>query len=189
MIKKRSMKLFFSALSLLSVAATADDINTHLKLELGKTAPLLVLDGEVGEKLNGGGWNSRIIGGKVTVIMYVDPDNEKDNRHVEEQIQANFSKQDIKVFGIVNADSTFIPNFMLRRRLSSKQSHNELLTIVMDYQRQVEKVWGLKDERYNVMAFDKEGKLFFIRQGKLNSVDLKQLIDGLKSNVELSVNS
>lgn len=154
-----------------------------LKLKVGSKPPLLVLNGNAGGKLSGGGWNSNIIGGKTTVVMYVDPDNLDDNYHVEEKIQETFKKGDIKVFGIANAEATWIPNFMLRRRLSSKQSHNELLTIVMDYERRVEKTWGLKDERYNVMAFDKDGHLFFVREGKLDEIELDKLINKLKENM------
>jgi len=184
------IKRLLPALLLVITPALASSIDKqNLKLEIGEAAPLLVLSGQAGEKLNGGGWNSKTIGGKVTVVMYVDPDNEGDNLHVEERLQKDFKKQNIKVFGIVNADATFIPNFMLRRRLSSKQSHNELLTIVMDYKHHAEKVWGLKDERYNVMAFDKDGKLFFIKQGKLNPSELEELISAIKSHASLASNS
>lgn len=167
-----------------SYAEEVDEVK--LKLEHGTKPPLLVLNGKAGGKLNGGGWNSNIIGGKVTLVMYVDPDNIDDNEHVENRIKETFKKNDIKVFGIVNADATWIPNFMLRRKLSSKQSHNELLTIVFDYERHAEKAWGLKDERFNVMAFDTNGKLFFIREGKLNESELNTLVSGIQKNIKIS---
>ena len=54
---------------------------------------------------------------------------------------------------------------MIRRRLSAKMARNPLVDLVLDYDRVLEKKWGLKDDRYNVMVFDKEGKLFFLKEG------------------------
>ncbi len=154
------------------------------KITVGEKAPLVVLTGKAGEKLNGGGWNSNVIGGKVTVVMYVDPDKNSTNEHVEDSIRSHFTREDIKVFGVVNTAATFIPNFMLRRRLSAKQARNPLVDLVLDFDRNLEKKWGLKDDRYNVMVFDKEGKLFFLKEGVCDENDVKQILEGIMARTK-----
>jgi predicted transcriptional regulator len=152
------------------------------KIAVGDKPPLVVLSDKSGEKLNGGGWNSNVIGGKVTVVMYVDPDKNSSNEHVEKAIRDHYTRKDIKVFGVVNTEATFIPNFMLRRRLSAKQNRNPLVDLVLDYERVLEKKWGLLDDRYNVMVFDKEGTLFFLKEGVLSESEVAEMLAGMKSH-------
>ncbi len=157
-------------------AALALPLAIPAKVTLGEKPPLVVLSGKDGEKLSGGGWNSNVIGGKVTVVMYVDPDKNSTNEHVEDSIRTHYGRQDIKVFGVVNTEATILPNFMIRRRLSAKQARNPLVDLVLDYDRVLEKKWGLKDDRYNVMVYDKEGKLFFLKEGVCDQDDIKKLL-------------
>jgi uncharacterized protein len=174
---------FTAAVMALTLPMASIHAASSYKVTLGEKPPLVVLSGKDGEKLSGGGWNSNTIGGKVTVVMYVDPDKNSTNEHVEDSIRAHYGRQDIKVFGVVNTEATFIPNFMLRRRLSAKQARNPLVDLVLDYDRVLEKKWGLKDDRYNVMVYDKAGKLFFLKEGVCDLNDINQLLTLMKEKV------
>ncbi len=53
------------------------------ELPLGKIPPKILLEGDLGGRLDGTAWNSEeLISGKVMVLFYVDPDEADLNNHV-----------------------------------------------------------------------------------------------------------
>ena len=59
------------------------------ELPLGKIPPKIVLEGDLGGRLDGTAWNSEeLISGKVMVLFYVDPDESELNNHVSDALKA-----------------------------------------------------------------------------------------------------
>jgi predicted transcriptional regulator len=54
---------------------------------------------------------------------------------------------------------------------------------VRDYKKVLVKEWNIADDNSDVLAFDKEGKLIFWKDGKLNSDDIAQLIKVIRENL------
>ncbi|GAA3648278.1 YtfJ family protein [Flavivirga jejuensis] len=150
-------------------------------LEVGKEVPFILLSEENGGFLKTKtDWKASDISGEPTLVMYIDPDNEKDNLHVEEKIQNTFKNSKIRVFGIVNLEATKLPFFAVKMKLKKRENKNESLQIVLDKNRIVEKIWGLQDDKYHVLFFDKKGVLRFIKNGVLSNEELDTLIATIK---------
>jgi hypothetical protein len=59
------------------------------ELPLGKVPPKIILEGDLGGRLDGTAWNSEeLISGKVMVLFYVDPDEADLNNHVSDALKA-----------------------------------------------------------------------------------------------------
>ncbi len=153
-------------------------------LELGKEAPFAQLSEE-----NGGffktkeAWKTKDIVGEPTVVMYIDPDNEKDNVHVEEKIKETFKDSKMRIFGIANLEATKLPFFAVKMKLKKRERDNESLKIVLDKNKVIQTLWGLSEDMYHVLFFDKKGILQFMKHGVLNQEELETLINVIKKNI------
>ena len=58
--------------------------NLQAMPQVGKPLPTATLSGDLGGKVDGSGWNTEELKGKVQVIFYVDPDEKNTNNHVSE---------------------------------------------------------------------------------------------------------
>ena len=54
---------------------------------------------------------------------------------------------------------------------------------VRDYKKVLVKEWNIGDDNSDVLLFDKEGRLIFRKDGKLNADDIQQLLRKVKENL------
>ena len=104
------------------------------ELPLGKIPPKIVLEGDLGGRLDGTAWNSEeLISGKVMVLFYVDPDESDLNNHVSDALKAeNFPLDKYGSIGMANMDATWLPNFAINIKLKSKQEKHKSTIYVKD---------------------------------------------------------
>mgnify|MGYP000284103814 FL=1 len=97
------------------------------ELPLGKIPPKIVLEGDLGGRLDGTAWNSEeLISGKVMVLFYVDPDESDLNNHVSDALKAeNFPLDKYGSVGMANMGATWLPNFAINIKLKSKQEKHK----------------------------------------------------------------
>jgi hypothetical protein len=55
---------------------------------------------------------------------------------------------------------------------------------VRDYQKVLVKEWGLTEHQSNVLAFDKQGRLIFRKDGKLDPEDIQTLIQAIYRHLD-----
>ncbi|MBT3259987.1 MAG: transcriptional regulator, partial [Deltaproteobacteria bacterium] len=55
---------------------------------------------------------------------------------------------------------------------------------VRDYDKILVKEWDLADDNSDVLAFDKDGKLIFMKAGKLTPEDIKKLTGLIRKNLD-----
>ncbi len=154
-------------------------------LTLGSIPPVVELDGKDGEMVNGDKFSTEMIKGKVYLVLYVDPDvRKKNDKFVEEIKKQKFDKSKFGSIVIINMSATWLPNFALNKILKKKQKQFPDTIYVKDYKKVFVKKWGLKDDDYNVLLFDKNGKLLFYKSGKMSEEDTKKVIDLISKNLE-----
>jgi len=147
------------------------------KLSEGELPPKVVISGELGGKVPEGEWNSESLRGKVHVLFYVDPDEDKLNKPLEKILdQANFPKKHYQSIGVVNMDATWLPNIAIESKLKSKQNEYPDVIYVRDNEKTLVNSWSLQDNSYDVVAFDKEGKVFFYKDGKVSDREAEKLV-------------
>ena len=155
------------------------------ELPLGKIPPKIVLEGDLGGRLDGTAWNSEeLISGKVMVLFYVDPDESELNNHVSDALKAeNFPLDKYGSIGMANMDATWLPNFAINIKLKSKQEKHKSTIYVKDLKKTVVNKWGLSDDNSDVILFGKDGKVLYSYDGKFSDAQVKEIIQVVKDNL------
>jgi len=157
-------------------------INAHAELPLGKIPPSVILPGG---KTDGSAWKSEEISGKVYVLFYVDPDEKEINQHVTEALtKEKYPRDQFGIIAVMNLGATWLPNFVIESMLKSKQNKIANTIYVKDRTKELVKKWTLKDDSFDVIAFDKRGRVIFSQDGKLSKEDLETLNKEVKKYLE-----
>jgi hypothetical protein len=154
-------------------------------LEMGQVPQQVELRDKRGERVQGGPWSSEELKGKVHVLFYVDPDKKDLNNEASEALNAEkFSFEKFQSVAIINMAATWLPNFAISSALKEKQKRYPKTIYVRDYQKVLVKEWGLTDDQSNVLAFDKQGRLIFRKDGKLDPKDIQTLIRAIHRHLD-----
>ena len=155
------------------------------ELPLGKIPPKILLEGDLGGRLDGTAWNSEeLISGKVMVLFYVDPDEADLNNHVSDALKAeNFPLDKYGSLGVANMGATWLPNFAINIKLKSKQEKHKATIYVKDLEKTIVKTWGLSDDDSDIILFGKDGKVLYSYDGKFSDAQVKELIQAVKDNL------
>jgi len=155
------------------------------ELETGQVPKEVDLTGDLGGRLDGSPWSSKELQGKINVIFYVDPDEKDLNNDASDALKKeNFPTDQFQSYGIINMDATWLPNFLISSALEEKQKKYPTTIYVRDYDKALVKEWGIADDNSDVLTFDKEGKVIFIKYGKLNAEDIQKLIQVIRANID-----
>jgi len=154
----------------------------NAELPLGEKPSLIVLpDGNI----DGSTWKSEEIIGKVFVLFYVDPDEKEINQHVKKALlKEKFPLDQFGFIAVMNLAATWIPNFAIESMLKNAQAESADTIIVKDKTKELVKKWALKDDSFDVVAFDKKGRVIFSKDGKLLVKDLETLIKKVRKHLE-----
>jgi YtfJ family uncharacterized protein len=152
--------------------------------ELGQVPPKVELKDKLGGRLDGTPWSSEELKGKVHVLFYVDPDEKDTNNDTSEALdKEKFPKEKFQSVAIINMAATFMPNFLISSSLKEKQEKYPRTIYVRDYKKVLVKEWGLGDDSSDVLAFDKQGKVIFRKDGKLTPEEIQKLLKVIKENL------
>ncbi len=153
------------------------------EVQMGQVPPTVELKEKLGGRLDGTPWSSSEMKGKVHVLFYVDPDKKDLNNEASEALAAEkFPHDKYQSVGIINMAATWLPNFAISSSLEEKQKKYPHTIYVRDYKKVLVKEWNIADDDSDVLAFDREGKLIFRKDGKLNGDDIAQLIKVIREN-------
>jgi predicted transcriptional regulator len=163
--------------------AVAGDAPLELLRE-GSRPPELLLDGENGGKLDGTPWDYRNYLGKIHLVFYVDPDERSDGEALEDALDAQkFKIGQVDSSALINMKATVLPNFMIGITLSAKQKKFPTTTYAKDFTKYLVKEWGLKDDAYNFIIFNKKGELIYRKTGKPSADEITAIIELIKKNL------
>ena len=168
---------------LLGLSFLLAPIVSNAELPVGSTPKTIVLQGEQGKLVDGGGsWKSDMFIGYVTILFYVDPDESDLNNTASEALKnANLPEDQVRSVAVINMDATLLPNFLIQGKLEDKQKEYQNTLYVMDYKKVLVNEWGLGDHNSDVVIFDKQGKVLFSVDGQLNDSQIKQMLAAVKS--------
>jgi YtfJ family uncharacterized protein len=153
-------------------------------IELGQAPPKVELQENVGGRLDGTAWRSDELKGKVHVLFYVDPDEKDTNNDASEALdKEKFSAEKFQSVAIINMAATWMPNFAISMSVEDKQKRYPRTIYVRDYKKVLVGAWEIADDSSNILAFDKQGKLIFRKDGKLSPEDIQKLIRTIKDNL------
>lgn len=152
---------------------------------VGTKLSQLVIKGDDGGKVVGGAWDSdQEIGGKVSIMFYVDPDEKDTNEALSAAIKAKkFPKDKIKSFGFVNMAATWLPNVIIGEIIKGKQKKYTDTIMVKDTNRVVVKNWKFADESSVVAIFGKDQKLLYYKAGAHSEEEIKNVLNIIETNL------
>ena len=155
------------------------------ELPIGQVPPTIVLEGDLGGRLDGTPWNSEeLVSGKVIVLFYVDPDESDLNNHVSEAIKAEkLSPEKYGSVAVINMAATWLPNFAINIKLQSKQEEYKSTVYVKDLEKTLVKKWSLTDDNSDIILFGKDGKVLYSYDGKFSDAQVKELVQAFKDNL------
>ncbi|GAG49253.1 unnamed protein product, partial [marine sediment metagenome] len=138
-----------------------------------------------GGRLDDTPWSSDELMGKVFAVFYVDPDEKDLNNDASEALkEAKLPRDKFQSFAIINMAATWLPNFAISSALKEKQERYPDTIYVRDYKKALVDKWGISDNNSDVLAFDKEGRLIFRKDGKLNQEDIKELLKVIRTHMD-----
>jgi hypothetical protein len=153
-------------------------------IEMGQVPPKVELKEKVGGRLDGTAWSSEELKGKVHVLFYVDPDEKDTNNEASEALdKEKFPAEKFQSVAIINMAATWMPNFAISMSIEDKQKRYPRTIYVKDYKKVLVDVWKIADDSSDILAFDKQGKLIFRKDGKLGPGDIQKLIQTIKDNL------
>jgi YtfJ family uncharacterized protein len=153
-------------------------------IEIGQIPPKVELKEKLGGRMDGKPWSSEELRGKVHVLFYVDPDAKDTNNDASEALdRENFPLDKFQSVAIINMAATWFPNFAISSALKDKQKRYPEVIYVRDYKKVLVDVWKIADDSYDILAFDKEGKLIFRKDGKLTAEEIQMLIKVIRDHL------
>jgi YtfJ family uncharacterized protein len=169
-MKKIILSLFISTLS--------------WALSVGEIPKSVTIDGKDGGLVSGGAWSSSMVKDKVYVLFYVDPDEKDKNEAFADALKAaNFDHSKYGSIAIVNLAATWKPDVIIEALLKSKQKKFPNAVYVKDKRKVLVKEWGLADDNSDIMVFGKDGKLLYLKEGKLDQGEIDKVIELIRSNI------
>jgi hypothetical protein len=155
-----------------------------MAVELGQVPPQVALQENLGGRLDGAAWRSDELKGKVHVLFYVDPDEKDTNNDASEALdKEKFPAEKFQSVAVINMAATWMPNFAISMSIEDKQKRYPRTIYVRDYKKVLVDAWKIADDSSNILAFDKQGKLIFRKDGKLSPEDIQKLIKAIKDNL------
>lgn len=146
-------------------------------VNLNEIPEKLVLAEDLGSRIDGKPWSSEELRGKVSVLFYVDPDFKDLNNDASEALKnKGYPREKFQSFAVINMAATWLPNFAISSALKDKQKRYPTTIYIRDYKKVLVQKWGLADDNSVVLAFDKEGRLLFRKDGKLTPEETETLL-------------
>jgi len=153
-------------------------------VNLNEIPEKVVLANDLGNRIDGTAWSSEELKGKVSVLFYVDPDLKDLNNDASEAIKnKGYPREKFQSFAVINMAATWLPNFAISSALKDKQKRYPTTIYVRDYKKALVQKWGLADDDSVVLAFDKEGRLLFRKDGKLGPEEIETLLATIERNL------
>lgn len=155
------------------------------QLKMGHVPPQVVLKGEDGEIVKDGApWTSAGLAGKVTMIVYVDPDEADVNNALTERLQEEkLPPEAFQSVAVINMAGTWKPNMVIASVLKGKQEKYPHTLYVKDYKKALIKAWGLQDDAFHVLLLDKNAQLIFDKAGRFSPAEIEVFLRLIKDKL------
>ncbi len=143
-------------------------------IKQGSSLESLTISEDEGGLVAGGAWYSDSQRGKVTLLLYVDPDEKDQNIDLENLLKKeNFPSDIYNSVAVINLKATWIPNGIIASKLEDKQKKFPSTVYVKDRAHVLKNKWGLADDSYHVVVLDKNSKVVWSKAGKHSLNDQK----------------
>ena len=146
-------------------------------IKVGEVPPPVTISGDAGGKVSGGAWHSDEMKGKVAILFYVDPDEKDLNEPFAQRLkEKHYDSKKVVSTAVVNMAATWKPNMIIEALLKRKQKKFPRAVYVKDKKKVLVEKWGLADDSYDVLIFDRKGKVLYGKSGKMSESEIKKAL-------------
>jgi len=129
----------------------------------------IVMEGKNGSYADGGKWDSSILKGKITLLVYFDPDERDKGEIFMPTLEAfeqdlDFSKYQTML--IVNLEATIIPSFLIKAAIRSQMKDHPERNYIFDDKSVLVQKWGLPENEYTTLVINEESRVVFSHTGE-----------------------
>jgi uncharacterized protein len=145
------------------------------------TLPDVKISGEAGGMPDGTGWESLSMREKTNILFYVDPDKKGEVSLLIDALDSlQLDKNKFGMVFVVNTSATFVPDFILRKKIADRAEIEKTKTYVLDQERVLVKKWGLIDDDVNILLFDANGSVLFQHAGAVTQNEITIIVNKIK---------
>ena len=155
-------------------------------VELGKVLPTVSISGDDGGYFRGVAWDSSMLKGKTTMLMYVDPDEKGKGEVFKptiEKLEVDMDFDKFQIVVVLNLNASWKPNFVIKKLSESKLTDYPKRIYVFDNSSILVKKWGVKDNEYNTIVIDSDMKPIYSHSGAWSSKDMKKIDSLIRSSI------
>ncbi len=149
--------------------------------------PHITLEGNDGSFANGDRWDSLMLQGKITMLVYFDPDERAKGEIFMPTLEAFERDLDFSQFQIlliVNLKATWIPGLLIKAAINNQATAHPSRNYIFDNNSVLVNSWGLDDNEYNTLIIDEESRVIYSHSGKWNEGEILLMDLLLRSQVE-----
>jgi len=147
-------------------------------IELHKEAKNIILEGmNGGLAKDGSSWNFNSLKGRVSVLLYIDPDEKEVNKKFSQLIEKQkFNKDSFVKVAVINLAATWKPDFVIEKILVTQQADFPQNIYLKDKKSVFVKQWELTDNASNVLIFSKDLKLLYQTDKAMNKEERQKAL-------------
>lgn len=170
---------------LLSLGFIASFRCSGADLEIGQIATKFKLSGDSGARTTGEPWSSdELLGTKITSFFYIDPEERAKNEPLEAAYKkADFPRDKHQSVAVLNMAAAWYPNSILNSQLEKKQKEFPHTVYLKDFKKVFVSGWGLKDDSVNLVIFDKDSKVLYLKKGPLSDKEIEDALALIRSKI------
>ncbi len=153
-------------------------------LVVGEKPAKLELDGSNGGRLDKTPWCSCELENTAWVVFYVDPDESDMNVAAEDSLDVlDIPKDKLKSAAVINYKATKLPGFAVNIVLKNKQKKYPDTLYLTDKKHVFVEEWGLTDNSYCTLVFDKTGVLVYRFDGPMDEKEIAVYLKAIQDNL------
>ncbi len=146
----------------------------------------IILEGNDGSYADGGRWDSTILQGKITLLVYFDPD-ERDKGEIFmptlEAFERDLDFGQFQTILIINLEATLIPGFLIKTVIKGQAKNHPKRNYIFDDNSVLVKSWELEDNEYNTLVIDEKSRVIYSHSGKWREGEILILDSLIRSRV------
>jgi len=146
----------------------------------------ITLEGDNGSYANGDKWDSSMLKGKMTMLVYFDPDEQSKGEIFMSTLEAFERDLDFSQFQILlilNLKATWIPNVLIKALINSQITAHPKRNYIFDDNSVLVKRWGLDDDEYNTLVINEESRVIYSHSGKWKEGEISIMDSLIRSHI------
>ncbi|MDH5465100.1 MAG: YtfJ family protein [Thiovulaceae bacterium] len=148
-------------------------------IKVGEVPTATVIETKDGGYVTGSAFDSTVLKGKISVLMYVDPDEKSDGEALNDALDILGKTLTSKVYQkylIINMDDTWKPNFVINKLLKSRQKDHPEDLYVTDESSVLGVAWGLEHDAYNCVISNEKGRVIYYEKGPFSKEEIQKVV-------------